>query len=93
MQAKSVLLTLGLFLLLLSGRPASAQVSVSIGTRYPPRAYYGPRYYYSPRPVVVYPAPPPVIVAPPVYYAPRPVYYAPRPYYGHRGHGHYGRRW
>ena len=88
-----MLLTLSLFLMLLGGHTASAQVSVRIGAGgyYPPRAYYGPRYYYPPRPVAVYPAP--VIVAPrPVYYAPRPVYYAPRPYYGYRGHGH-GRRW
>jgi hypothetical protein len=92
MRTKSLLLTLGLFLMLLGSHAANAQVSVTIGARrYHPRAYYGPRYYYPPRPVVVYPAAPVVVAPRPVYYAPRPVYYAPRPHY-YRGHGH-GRRW
>ena len=96
MRTKSVFFALGLLLMLLGNRAASAQVSVRIGGGGyygPPRAYYGPRYYAPP--AVVY-APRPVIIAPAPYCAPRPVYYAPRPYYGYRGRGYgrgHGRRW
>ena len=94
MRSKSLFLTFGLGVLLLSGHAASAQVSVHIGGGSYPRPYYGPRNFYPPRPAAIYAVPPPsVVIIPAPYYAPRPVYYAPRPYFGFRGRGSHGRRW
>jgi hypothetical protein len=83
-------------LLVVTNRPADAEVHGSVAIGVPLWGWYHPHYYY-PRPRVyyvpapVYYAPPPVVYAPPpAVYAPPPVVYSPPPAYGTQGYAPQG---